>query len=497
MYEIALLLGSLLSIGVFALFMRSPAFSVFHPLFIYSAFHFLVFVIRPVFGAIYHYELIYHLYEFHPDLDVRLTAYAVAQLGYVCFAFFALQAGRVPFRFKQDGFVDLERRRLAPYFVAVLLTCGVVGAYSLARYYMLGEMYYAGMVRDQATGYSINTYQNGYLQDAQLMLIPIVAAIAWLFRFRLIAFLPLAAFVVFRAGTGGRGPFIAAMCCTLLLYLYDRKRRLPPVRVGLLVVAAIGIFALVGADRGASVREAVGMAPERQLSHKTLQLRPLETMDLGNMEFLEYLVETIPGKTGTYDYFLSNLQLFTEPVPRVWWPGKPAGPPVQLFSLFDYGFPIGITYSLPGVGWYELGWLGVVIWCSLFGYALGRVYTAFVASDQSTLKTLSYMILLATMIVGFRDGMLLTLVKQNFMYQLPVLTWFAVARMYGLPRLGDLRLRARGLARQLRHGGGAGGVVAVAGDGTGRPVLSAHERRLPPAAQRRRLALKRIDPARG
>ena len=79
MYETALLLGTMLSIAVFVVFARAPSFSVFHPLFFYSAFHFLVFVIRPIFGQIYGYQLIYHLYEFRPDLSVRLTAYAVAQ----------------------------------------------------------------------------------------------------------------------------------------------------------------------------------------------------------------------------------------------------------------------------------------------------------------------------------------------------------------------------------------------------------------------------------
>jgi hypothetical protein len=485
MYETALLLGTMLSIAVFVVFARAPSFSVFHPLFFYSAFHFLVFVIRPIFGQIYGYQLIYHLYEFRPDLSVRLTAYAVAQLGYLCFAFFALRAGAVPWQFKRDAVIDAERRMLTPYFLIVVATCGVIGTYSLARYYMLGIDYYAGLVRDAATGFSVNTYRNGYVQEAQLMLIPIVATIAWLGRFRLVWFLPLGVFVLFRAGTGGRGPFIAAMCATALLYLHDRRHRLPPLRMWTAAAAAGLVFMAVGEDRGATVRHVVGMTAERETVRATPNYQPLESMDLANMEFLEYLVETIPTKTGTYDYFLSNLQVFTEPVPRVWWPGKPIGAPMQLFSLFDYGYPIGMTYSLPGVGWYELGWAGVVIWCSLFGYLLGRIYTAYVQSDQSTIKTLSYMILLATMIVGFRDGLVLTLLKQNFMYQMPVLTWLAISRLYKLPRLDELRLRALSLARgvQQRRGPDASDDSLV---------LSDHERRLPAPALRRRLALKRL-----
>jgi len=490
MYETTLLVGTLLSMAVFFVFMRSRCFSVFHPLLIYSAFHFLVFVIRPIFGVIYGYQQIYQAYGFTPDERVRTIACAVAHLGYLSFAFFSLRAGSEPMVFRQDAVSDEERRRLGKYFVIVAVICGGLGAYSLMGFYVANDRYFEGMVLDRATGISVNTVRNGYALDAQLMLISVVAACAWLGRFRLAALLPAMAFMVFRAGTGGRGPFVSAAVACLLLYLYDRRRRVPALRGIAAIAAAALAFQTVGVDRGQSLRYVMGFggAPVASTASRAVS-QPLETMDLANMEFLEYLVYVVPEKSGTYDYFLVNLQVFTEPIPRVWWPGKPIGAPIKLYSLFDYGYPIGMTQSLPGVGWTELGWAGVVIWCGLIGYVLGWIYTSFVRSDQSTLKTLSYMALMSSMIVGFRDGLLLTFIKQNGMFQLPLLVWFMIARAAGVPRLADMRLQILQHVRHLRATMGDAVLPAAANpDETGSRV-DPREQALPLAVRRRRAAL--------
>jgi hypothetical protein len=69
MYEIALIfsVASFLWIG-FA-YVRSPLFSVFHPLTFYLAFHGIVFVFRPVVVYLMDYRLIYQVYQFTPSLS--------------------------------------------------------------------------------------------------------------------------------------------------------------------------------------------------------------------------------------------------------------------------------------------------------------------------------------------------------------------------------------------------------------------------------------------
>jgi oligosaccharide repeat unit polymerase len=455
--------------------MKSPAFSLFHPLAIYSAFHVLIFVIRPIFAYLLDYSALYAGYNFTPSPDDKLTVILAANLGYVVFAFFSLRAGNIAVRFKADAASDNERARLRQTFLWVAAICAPVAIYSLARNYSSDNSIYEGLITDSRTGIAINTKSNGYITDAQLMLVSLSAYWAWLGRFRLSALVPIGVYVVLRAGTGGRGPFIAALIIVGLLYLYDRRERFPGFKIVLASVLAVSFFVSVGADRGQSLRVLIGLQDQsRTIEYGGEDQKFMESMDFANLEFFEYVVWVVPRQSGTYDYFLSNLQLFTEPIPRVLWPGKPIGAPIQRVSLWDYGQPIGMTMSLPGQGWYSAGWLGVVIWCALWGHLLGWVYRRFWQSDQSTLKAATYMTFMATMVVAFRDGNLVTIAKQAGPYLLPVLVWHMVARFQNVPRLSVLRARLRNWQAQ----------------GQAAPLATVPTAGLPPAVRRRRQALQ-------
>ena len=452
MYEAALALSVVCFVLVAGYFVRSPSFSIFHPLTFYSAFHGFIFVFRPIIARIDGFNLVYRGYQFTPSPSDKLTVILASNFGFLTFAFFCLLSGNVAMRFKQDGFAKAERDRLKPLLFWVLAISVPIGLYSLAMVWngasTTGQRYDA-MLMDAGTGTFINTRGNGYLAEAQLMLASCGALIAWVFRFRLLAIMPLLAFVVFRAGTGGRGPFVTAMVTVGLLYLYEHRRRLPSLRVGLLLIAAMAIFNTVGNDRGMSIRKALGNDSQSDVFYQTrANERFLEGMDFANMEYFEYLVYTVPQRTHTYGYFLDSLQVVTEPVPRVLWKNKPVGSPFNRIDLLDYGTAIGMTRSLPGQGWYSLGWLGVVIWCGLWGYVLGLVYRRFVEGPQTTFKTAAYMIFVPILIVAFRDGQLVTVFRQGLFYLGPVVLWFYLARFLGVPSAMIMRAAA---ARRLQR----------------------------------------------
>lgn len=454
MYEATLLFSLVLFVAVAVAFARSSHFSMFHPLSFYLAFHGLLFVIRPIMAWLQDFGVIYNIYQFTPSSSDKLTALLAAQLGFVAFSFCCLRSGGVAMRFKQDIFVQGERQALTRIFPIVAAICLPIGMYSLLRLYgdaSLG-MAYSDMVRNERNGVAFNTTGNGYLIDAQLMLASTVAVIAWLFRFRFLALAPLIAFIVVRAGTGGRGPFITASVTVLLLYLYEKRARLPSALVMSGLAAALMLFNLVGSDRGRAIRELLG-TDRTQVVNVAPSERPFEGMDFGNLEYLEYLVYVVPERSKTYGYFLNNFQIFTEPVPRVLWKGKPVGGPFDNIFLFDYGFPIGITRSLPGEGWFNLGWAGVALWCGLWGWILGWTYRRFVEGPQNSLQTLSYLIFLPILIIFFRDGLLITLVRQGVFFLAPILLWMLIARIYHIPSAGQVRAAYR--SRNAEFGSGA------------------------------------------
>ena len=306
---------------------------------------------------------------------------------------------------------------------------------------------------DAATGHTINTSGNGYFDNLQLFLGPIGVMCAWFYRFRWWSQLPLVSFVVLRAGTGGRAPFVMACASVALLYLYDHRRIWPNLRATAIAMLGLALFAQVGADRGASVRSLFieDQSYAGVFGNQAGQLRFMEGMDFANLEYFEYLVYAVPQRTGTYGYFLDNLQLLTQPIPRVLWENKPVGPPIQLFSLFDYGFPIGMTYSLPGNGWMQLGFAGVAIWCSLFGWLFGSIYNRFQRSGHSNLLVLAYMIFLPLSIQFFRDGLLLVLVQTSIFFVFPVWAVFVTAKFLAVPLADELRWHSLRRARAHRR----------------------------------------------
>ena len=490
MYEVALALSLLIYAAIVVAYLRSRYFSVFHPFTLYCLFHGLVFVLRPLLSVWLDYQYVYRAYHFTPTVGDRTVALLVATLGFVAFAFFSFRrgSGAVEMRFATDPLLQDERNRLSRYFVWAMALCAPLAIWSLWAQFgaALNNEAYTDMVFDRSTGVSYNTSGSGYFFEAQLMLAPLTTIVAWIFRFRLLAMLPFLGFFVLRAGTGGRGPFVSAAFALGLFYLYQNRAKFPTGRalVGLTAVALA--FSAIGQDRGNGLRGALGAEVDSRLSFESDEPL-LGGMDYSNMEYLEYVVYVVPQRSNSYTYFAEMLQLFTEPIPRVIWPGKPIGAPFTFFSMFDYGYPIGATWSLPGVGWMGLGWVGVIMLCGLWGYGLGLIYRKFVESDQSTFKIAAYMCFMPIMVVAYRDGLILTVFRQAIFFMFPIVVWMAFARLFRVPLARDLRAAmARLQKREASHG-----VPAGTTDGSASSSAEGLDG-LPPAVRRRRLALANL-----
>lgn len=490
MYEVALVFSVFCFLGVAFAFGRSKAFSLFHPLTFYLAFHGFIFVFRPIVAYFSDFQYVYRVFQFVPSASDKLTVILASNLGFLCFAAACFRAGGVAMLFRADRASAIEKDRLKPAFLWIMAICAPIGIYSLSKVWIGAATYnegFEGMVRDAGTGVYMNTKNTGYLMEAQLMLATGTAIFAWLFRFRLLALLPLASFVLFRAGTGGRGVFVTALVTVGLLYLYEQRRRFPSMRVSLLLLAVIPAFAFVGNDRGAAIRRAVSSDAQSEIfGLQRSGEKFLEGMDFANMEYFEFVVYAVPQRSRTYSYFTGVLQVFTEPVPRALWAGKPIGAPFNQIKLFDYGRPIGMTRSLPGEGWYSLGWLGVIIWCSLWGWMLGWIYRRYAEGPQNAVQTAAYMMFLPVLIIAFRDGELVTVMRQGLFFIGPLVAWHYLARGLAIPTAQQLRTA---MLRKNRTAKGERPLEPQA--------LPASLDHLPPAVKRRHLSLRQSlkDPA--
>jgi hypothetical protein len=323
----------------------------------------------------------------------------------------------------------------------------------------------------------VNTTANGWFTDSQMMLVPLSVLFAWTFRFRWWSLLPLLGFVVLRAGTGGRGAFVVACVAAGMLWLYDSRKRWPSGRMIVLAMLVTATFYMIGQERG-FVRQLLTRGEVVEVERRQSMM---ESMDFANLEFFEFLVETIPEKTGTYGFFVNNLQVFTEPIPRKFWPDKPVGAPIKLYNLFDHGYPIGMTNSLPGEGWAQAGYLGVVLWCGLWGLTLGAIYRRFALGTQGNFEVALYFAFLPVFVVAFRDGLLLTMLRTAVFYLAPIGAWMLATRFLGVPARPPAPRRVTGSAVPM---------PAPSAEDRGRTALPARPRRsgdeIVPRAWRRR-----------
>ncbi|MBR1335194.1 hypothetical protein [Bradyrhizobium ottawaense] len=351
--------------------------------------------------------------------------------------------GRSQLRFLDRARFEIGDVRLRLSLILSAIICSpLIGA---SVYYALqrgSDFARSTMLRDPSTMVAINTTTSGYLADANQMMGPLTILIAWLFRFRPLALIPFGLFVFFRMYVGwGRWTFLMGAASLALLFFFHTKRKWPTVRIALAAAALLLAFNALGQSR--SFLQDLVTGQKTQTTASDSSRIPLDSMDFANLEYLEYILTIVPERTGTYDYFLRNLQVFTEPIPRTLWPEKPVGPPIQLYNIFQFGFPIGITWTLVGEGWQDLGFFGVVFWCAFAGALLGGLYEWFVRSDQGAFKVALFAVLLPLSVQWFRDGILLTAVKFPFFFVLPIMLWYLIYQMIARHSASGSRAHSR------------------------------------------------------
>jgi hypothetical protein len=151
-------------------------------------------------------------------------------------------------------------------------------------------------------------------------------------------------------------------------------------------------------------------------------------------------VSIVPERTGAFTYGLQYLQLFTEPIPRLLWKGKPVGAPVKTINIGAYGNFIGLTVSLCGDGWMSGGWLGLVVTLSLAGALAGRAHRWFFERQEFQAGALVYIVALALLPQWYRDGGI-SIFKFLLFTIVPVFTWILMRWALGARRFPAYSLR--------------------------------------------------------
>jgi hypothetical protein len=287
-----------------------------------------------------------------------------------------------------------------------------------------------GIAGERIGGIYIMTDSTGYVNEAQHFVMPLLAGLALATRFHWLNLFPVALYVGYRAWFGwSRWTILLFLLMMTLAYCWYHRKKWVPVWSVVAAVPILIVFNLLGQNRDTvkqffSGQRIVTVETNPGMSREEKLKKHLDTQDFANFDYLAYVVSVIPERTQEYTYGLEYLQLFTEPIPRILWKGKPVGAPVRTINIGAYGNFTGLTVSLCGIGWMDGGWIGLFITMWIVGGALGAAHRWFWNHTENRLGAMFYLTALAMVPQWYRDGGI-SIFKFLLFTLFPIVLWIA------------------------------------------------------------------------
>ncbi len=427
MSEILLLANLMASCLIAFVMYQGKRMTMADPVFWYSIFHFLVFVFRPFWVVLDNYDFVYNYIGFYPDFDDHLFTLSISLLGYFSFCFGALIVSftfrRVIVLQEQSIRPDVLNKTIVFYVMFLLMPMALFSVYKTLQGASFDGS--SDVLMERIKGMAINVNGNGYVNEFRNVLPTIVLMFYVATRRSVLAVFLLLLFVFYRMYVGhGRFNIVMLFFGLVMIeyYVFGRKVLTPKMLFYGISVAII--FYLLGENRHLIKSIFTG---ESVVAENVVEKKFLEGMDFANFEYLTYILAVIPSKSETYHYGLQYLQLFTEPIPRILWSGKPVGPPIEFYNLMDFGNWLGLTQSTVGDAWQNGGVVGLFITMSLWGAGLSLLFRRFMRG--SDFSKFVWIVIVPYFLQMFRDGGVVTIFKFMLFSTFPFIIYlFFVSR---------------------------------------------------------------------
>ena len=429
MIEVALAFQVAIFVLAMHFVISSRRFNLGDPLFYYLLFHGVFFVFRPVVVHFFEQHFVINRIGFELSEGLFLWTLLCSDVGLITWLAVGATMPDVP-RSKLRDVKGLLNRTSEKDRIALLAVAGILGPVALYSAYVgieartLNGSGATGLALDQATGVTINSTSTGYLNDAQYMLGSLVLLSMVCVRGLLVRIAILGAFLIVRLSIGNDRWTIVFLLCSLgILSAAKRGNYNIPFWIYLAAIPAFAVFTLLGEARYFIRDLLFGTTLSSGPTEVKTIIDRLDGPDIANFEFLAFITDTVPAKTGTYSYFTQWLQLFTEPIPRVLWPGKPVGAPVSLFSLNQYGNFFFYSRGMIGDAYMSLGIPGIVLVCGVFGRLIFKAARKLMSGGMGKTGILLGIVVLPLIIQWLRDGGVVQISKFLMWNSLPVLLW--------------------------------------------------------------------------
>lgn len=401
--------------------------SILHPVYSYSMFHLIVYVIRPIFVYVYDLSNEWNYFGVRPsDGDVSVSLF-LSSLAYAIFCLICVYVSPQTISWSKRPFGEPDKAEKIALTICWIIL-GPLALYSAYNSFVHDSNYLETFNRTIAD-VPIYTDTSAYLDQAHNFLAGLCLLVIVASRFHWLSFGPFFAFASFRLFTGSRfGVVLAAISLIFIVVAQRRARFLSLKEIAGAAVLFI-IFSVIGNNRY-FVREMLGYtnieAPEAAELNSVAKW--LDKPDFANLESLAFVVRAVPDLSHTYSYFSEESEVFTRPIPRVLWPNKPVGPPIQLVDLNDFGVFTTRSPGMVGVGWMGLGIVGVVLYTSLTAYVMGRLHNYVIRNRYRTEVYVIYSLISGVFIIFLRDGYILSAILYTFWTCTPIFVWGKIKR---------------------------------------------------------------------
>jgi oligosaccharide repeat unit polymerase len=410
MIEFSLAANTIFFIVVFVLLAQRGYINVYSGLFIYSAFHFVAFVQRPIFVHLFDLRSEFEFMKYMPTEATFLTTLLVANIGYLSFIagyLMVLRFQPVQPTFEMPRLSRIERNSFIASFVVLspLIIYSFFLAFTMRQQYgaeVLDELGKINMTVDVSTGHHLFNDTTAYVVMARHMALPFATVAIFVSggKWWSYALILICAFISLQIGE--RWPLVISVLVVITSTLYLRKQRALGLRHYVIGGLVLVLFVALGQNRNLLVRFLLtgDFDVKFDFFNSSFGNHP----DFANFEFLTFVIGKVPDVSKTYSYFTQYLGLFTQPIPRILWPEKPVGSPIILVNLQEYGRWASRTASLVGDGWISLGYAGVVITLSGAGAIFGTLYKRFCRTPVSVYYCCAYFWVYALLLQWARDG---------------------------------------------------------------------------------------------
>lgn len=410
MIALALVANTVAFFLILLFLIRCRFFTIYSGLFVYLAFHFIVFVQRPVVVYLFDLRSQYLYMRYMPTDEVFVETMLASNIGLLSFVLGYLVAiGFAPLRpsfmLPQVSPVQRNAFGLSLLLLSPLMLYSFFLAFTLRQGYgsdVLSELGQLNLRIDPETGSRLYVDNTAYIIGARNMALPFATFFVVLKRGKWWSYLPLVLCALVDLQLGERWAIVVSALVICLMALYFRGRTQFTVPQYAMMALVLVAFIALGQNRDAIVKFI--LTGEFDLGFDLRSSSLGDHPDFANFEFLNYVIGKVPDVSGTYSYFTQYLGVFTQPIPRALWPEKPVGSPVVLVNLDAYGNFAGMTTSLVGDGWISLGYIGIVITTGLAGAFYGWLFKRFTARTVSVYYFCAYFWMVALLLQWARDG---------------------------------------------------------------------------------------------